>query len=116
VAVSPWPPLWLEHVERTLDFVEELDPFAAVMLVWVEDREVVNPQIALERRHFRDEIYERVRRRAERQTRWVVPTLGIRFNARTFAVLRKLGLRGPLWQYLDRLPARGLTAGGGSRH
>jgi hypothetical protein len=47
---------------------------------------------------------------------WVVPTLGIRFNARTFAVLRKLGLRGPLWQYLDRLPARGLAAGAGSRH
>jgi len=106
----------LEHVERTLDFVEELDPFAAVMLVWVEDSEVVNPQIELERRHFRDEIYERIRRRAERQTRWVVPTLGIRFNARTFAVRRKLRLRGPLWQYLDRLPARGLAAGTGSRH
>ena len=93
MAVSPRHPR-LEHVERTLDFVEELDPFAAVMLVWVEDSEVVNPQIELERRHFRDEIYERIRRRAEQQTRWVVPTLGIRFNARTFAVLRKLGLRG----------------------
>ena len=32
----------LERVARTLDFVEELDPFAAVMLVWVEDSEVVN--------------------------------------------------------------------------
>ena len=65
VAVSPRHPR-LEHVERTLDFVEELDPFAAVMLVWVEDSEVVNPQIELERRHFRDENYERIRRRAER--------------------------------------------------
>ena len=71
----------LEHVERTLDFVEDLDPFAAVMLVWVDDDEVVNPQMELERRQFRDEIYERVARRAQRQPRWVVPTLGIRFNA-----------------------------------
>ncbi len=103
----------LEHVERTLDFVEDLDPFAAVMLVWVDDNEVVNPKIELERRHFRDQIYERVGRRAKRQTRWVVPTLGIRFNPRDFAVLRKLGLRGPLWQHLDRPPARRLAAGSG---
>ncbi len=103
----------LEHVERTLDFVEDLDPFAAVMLVWVDDREVVNPHIELERRQFRDEIYERIGRRAERQPRWIVPKLGIRFDPRVFAALRRLGLRGPLWQHLDRLPAHELAAGAG---
>jgi len=93
----------LEHVERTLDFVEELDPFAVVMLVWVEDREVLDPKTELERRRFRDAVYERVGERAARQPRWVVPRLGIRFDPRTFTVLRKFGLRGPLWQHLDRL-------------
>ncbi|MCJ7452046.1 MAG: radical SAM protein, partial [Steroidobacteraceae bacterium] len=104
----------LEHVERTLDFVEDLDPFAAVMLVWVGDHEVVNREIALDRRQFRDEIYERIGRRAGRQPRWIVPKLGIRFDPRAFAALRKLGLRGPLWQHLDRLPAREFAAGAGN--
>jgi len=93
-----------DHVERTLDFVEELEPFAALMLVWVDDREVVDPQLALERRRFRDRIYARIAHRAAHQPRWVVPRLGIRFDQRMFNVLRALGLRGPLWQYLDQVP------------
>jgi radical SAM superfamily enzyme YgiQ (UPF0313 family) len=93
----------LEHVERTLDFVAGLDPFAAIMLVWVEDSEVLDARTELERRRFRDAVYERVRERATQQPRWVVPRLGIRFDPRTFDVLRRYGMRGPLWQHLDRL-------------
>jgi hypothetical protein len=33
-----------------------------------------------------------------------VPRLGIRFDPHAFAVLRKFGLREPLWQHLDRVP------------
>jgi len=95
----------LDDVERTLDFVDRLDPFAAVMLVWVEDGEVIDPARALERRHFRDQIYERLRERAAGRPRWIVPRLGLRFDPRAFAVLRRRGLRGPLWQHLDRVPA-----------
>lgn len=93
----------LGHVERTLDFAEDLDPFAAVMLVWVEDSEVLDTSAQLERRRFRDAVYERIGRRAAAHPRWVVPRLGLRFNPRAFAVLRKYGLRGPLWQHLDRV-------------
>ena len=95
----------LDHVERTLDFIETLDPFAAVMLVWVEDSEIVDTRAPAGRRHFRDEVYERIGRRAASHPRWVVPRLGLRFNPRAFAVLRRYGLRGPLWQHLDRVPA-----------
>jgi radical SAM superfamily enzyme YgiQ (UPF0313 family) len=102
----------LDDVERTLDFVEELDPFAALMLVWVEDREVVDARSERERRAFRDEIYARIGARAARQPRWSVPRLGIRFDPQTFAVLRRAGLRGPLWQHLDRAPARRTAAPG----
>jgi radical SAM superfamily enzyme YgiQ (UPF0313 family) len=94
----------LEDVDRSLDFVEELDPFAALMLVWVEDREVVDADTERERRDFRDAIYARLAERASRQPRWSVPRLGIRFDPRTFAVLRRFGMRGPLWQHLDRVP------------
>jgi radical SAM superfamily enzyme YgiQ (UPF0313 family) len=101
----------LDDVERTLDFAEELDPFAALMLVWVDDQEVVDREHRLEQRRFRDEIYERIRRRTLRQLRWSVPRLGIRFDPRTFAALRRHGLRGPLWQHLDRT-APGSPKGG----
>ena len=65
------------------------------MLVWVEDQEVVDARTERERRAFRDEIYARIGQRAARQPRWSVPRLGIRFDPRAFAVLRKFGLRGP---------------------
>lgn len=94
----------LDQVERTLDFVEELDPFAAVLFVWVPDDEIHGTGSHPGRREFRDAIYQRVAQRAARQRRWIVPRLGIRFNARAFAVLRKFAMRGPLWQYLDRVP------------
>jgi radical SAM superfamily enzyme YgiQ (UPF0313 family) len=95
----------LEHVEQTLDFIEELDPFAAVLFVWVSDDEIHDSNRKAAPDEFRDAIYERIARRAARQRRWIVPKLGIRFNEKAFAVLRKYGMRGPLWQYLDRVPA-----------
>ncbi len=99
----------LDDVDRSLDFVEELGPFAALMLVWVEDREVVDAGTERDRRAFRDAIYARLAERASRQPRWSVPRLGIRFDPRSFAVLRKFGLRGPLWQHLDRVPTERLA-------
>ena len=94
----------LGHVEETLDFIEQLDPFAVVLFVWVHDDEIHDAGQKPAPDEFRDAIYERIARRAARQQRWIVPKLGIRFNARAFAVLRKFGMRGPLWQYLDRVP------------
>jgi radical SAM superfamily enzyme YgiQ (UPF0313 family) len=94
----------LDHVERTLDYVEDLDAFCAIMLVWVEDMEVLDRKAALSRRKFRDEIYDRIRQRAEHLPRWIVPTLGIQFNEKQFKWLRKIGLHGPLGQYLDMVP------------
>jgi hypothetical protein len=37
------------------------------------------------------------------QPRWVVPRLGLGFDPKTFGMLRKHGMRGPLWRHLDRL-------------
>jgi radical SAM superfamily enzyme YgiQ (UPF0313 family) len=94
----------LDDVRRTLDFIEDLQPFAAVLLVWVEDSEVIDTDLERERREFRDSIYELIGERASLQPRWIVPRLGIRFDPRTFKLLRKYGLRGPLWQHIDRAP------------
>lgn len=92
----------LDEVRRTLDFIEELEPFAAVLLVWVEDSETMDATAASGRREFRDAVYELIGRRAASKPRWIVPKLGLRFDPRAFRVLRKSGLRGPLWQHIDR--------------
>jgi len=92
----------MDDVRRTLDFIEDLSPFAAIMLAWVDDGEVVDAATATRRRTFRDQIYSLVGDRASRQPRWVVPFLGIRFSRRLFDVVRRHGARGPLWQHLDR--------------
>ena len=95
----------MDHVERTLDFIEELDPFAAILLVWVDDIEALDGNIAAERFELKETIYERIAERAKHHSRWVVPTLGVQFDERQFRALRRAGLRGPLWQYLDMAPA-----------
>jgi len=94
----------MDHVERTLDFIEELDPFAAILLAWVDDIEALDAKIAAQRFQLKEDIYARVAERAKDHPRWVVPTLGVQFNERKFRALRHAGLRGPLWQYLDMVP------------
>jgi len=96
----------MDHVERTLDFIERLDPFAAILLVWVDDIEALDASIAAARFDLKREIYARIKERAKGQARWIVPTLGVNFSERQFRGLRRAGLRGPLWQYLDMAPAR----------
>ena len=95
----------MDHVERTLDFIEELDPFAAILLVWVDDIEALDAGVAAERFQLKEDIYGRIAERAKGHSRWVVPTLGVQFDERQFRALRRAGLRGPLWQYLDMAPA-----------
>jgi len=95
----------MDHVERTLDFIEELDPFSAILLVWVDDIEALDATIAAERFQLKEDIYARIAERTKRHPRWVVPTLGVQFDKRQFRALRRAGLRGPLWQYLDMVPA-----------
>jgi hypothetical protein len=44
-------------------------------------------------------VLEAIERRAAPRKRWVVPSLGLRFNSRLFDALRNAGLKGPLWQH-----------------
>ena len=93
----------LETVRRTLDLVVEMEPSAAILMIWSDDREALDPALAEERRALRASILELVRTEHVRYPRWVVPQLGISFRKRMFALLRRRGLVGPLWQHLDRL-------------
>jgi radical SAM superfamily enzyme YgiQ (UPF0313 family) len=97
----------LDDVERSLDFVEALDPYSAILMAYKDDREAVDAELARRLGDFRAQVLERIERRAKPRTRWVVPSLGLRFNTRLFNVLRKQGLKGPLWQHAPAQVAAG---------
>lgn len=99
----------LDEVRRSLDFIADLDPHAAIVMVWNDDAETLAPAARSparsERAELRGQILELLDRASAHQPRWVVPPLGRRFDARRFALLRRRGLRGPLWQHIPRGPA-----------
>lgn len=89
----------IDDVERSLDFIEELKPFGAIVMAYKDDREAVDDELAARGGAFRAQVLDAIARRVPTNPRWTVPSLGVRFNTRLFGALRKSGLRGPLWQH-----------------
>lgn len=89
----------LDDVERSLDFIEDLRPSSAIVMAYKDDREAVDADLAARQGAFRQDVLDAIRRRIPANPKWAVPSLGVRFNARLFAALRRSGLRGPLWQH-----------------
>jgi radical SAM superfamily enzyme YgiQ (UPF0313 family) len=90
----------LEDVERSLDFIEALDPYSAILMAYKDDHEAVDAALAERLGAFRQRVLETIERRARPHSRWAVPSTGLRFSSRLFNALRKSGLRGPLWQHV----------------
>ena len=108
----------LDDVRRTLDFVDELDPFSAIIMIWVDDYETLDPELRRERMKLREGIRELILERGEAPSHWSIPPLGINFGRSLFRRLRRSGLHGPLWQHM-RAPTGGepqaRRAGGAAR-
>ncbi len=96
----------LDHVKRTLDFIIDLDPFAAVIMAYKDDEEALDPSYGAQRQALRDELLVLLEQHRERFPRWIIPALGTNFDARLFALLRRRGLRGPLWQHIEQVKTR----------
>lgn len=90
----------LDDVGRTLDFCKWLDPPAAIMMIWTEDEEALETGTPAGRGVLRQGIEELLRSRAGECPRWIIPALGINFDARVLAALRRAGVTGPLWRCL----------------
>jgi radical SAM superfamily enzyme YgiQ (UPF0313 family) len=90
----------LDHVHRTLDFIVELDPFSAILMVWVDDYESLDPTLRRQRMAFRERIHAILLERKDQYPHWIIPPLGVNFDRRLFRRLRRAGLHGPLWQYM----------------
>lgn len=101
----------LDDVHRTLDFVVDLDPFAVIMMIWVDDTEALDPALRAERRKLRSQIEELLLERKDDYPQWIIPPLGINFGKNLFRTLRRHGRHGPLWQYMRQSAA---VAGVGS--
>ncbi len=93
----------LDDVAESLDFCRNLGPFAAILMIWLDDTESLDPELAAERTVFREQVGQRVLQKADEFPRWIIPPLGVNFDPRLFDFLRALGMAGPLWQHLDRL-------------
>jgi radical SAM superfamily enzyme YgiQ (UPF0313 family) len=99
----------MDHVQRTMDFIADMAPFAAVLMAYKDDEEALDPSYALERQKLRDQVIELLDKSRPEFPRWVIPALEVNFQQRLFDILRSRRLRGPLWQHLDLIR----LAGGG---
>jgi len=96
----------LDDVRRSLDFVVDLDPFAAILMIWTDDASAGAPADPA-RVRLRGEIEGLLRERAEDFPRWIVPSLRIHYDLRVFAVLRRRGVAGPLWEQIKLVAPTG---------
>ena len=101
----------IDHVERTLDFLAELDPFSAILMIWVDDEEALHPELRIERARLRELIADRIVELQPAYPNWIVPPLGINFDAQLFRRIRRSGMHGPLWQHM-----RGSASSSGRAH
>ena len=90
----------LDDVSQTLDFVVDLDPFAAIMMIWIDDFEALDPDLRAHRLRFRSQVEELLLERQHAYQHWAIPPLGVNFNADLFRRLRNSGCHGPMWQHI----------------
>ena len=93
----------MDDVQRTLDFIVDLDPYCAILMAWVDDYDALDPVQASERRALRESVLQLLEDHKDEFSWWSIPSLGVNYDPRLFTLLRKSGLTGPLWQHLRQL-------------
>ena len=94
----------IDDVRQTLEFIADLDPHSAIINIWFDDFEALDPGLAEERRQLRTDIEALLTERHHEFPNWSIPVLGFNFNEKLFNALRRAGLRDPLWQHMRRGP------------
>ncbi len=92
----------IEDVQETLDFIVDLDPHSTIINIWFDDLESLQPERRIERVKLRADIEALLLSEKYTLPNWSVPGLGINFDEKRFAALRRAGYRGPLWQHMRR--------------
>ena len=102
----------LDHVKRTLDFIVELNPFAAILMAYKDDYEALDINYAKERQALRAKVIDLLESARSAFPRWIIPALSVHFDSRLFRALRKRSLHGPLWQHIHHIPSASTTKQG----
>jgi len=76
-----------------------------VLMAYKDDSEALDPAYALERQRLRGQVLELLEEYRTLFPRWIIPALEVNFQTRLFELLRKRGMRGPLWQHLNLIPS-----------
>ncbi len=105
----------LDEVRRTLDFIVELDPFSVILMIWTDDAEALHPELTRERIALREGVIDLLVQRKNEFPWWSIPEIGMNHDRRLFRLLRRRGLRGPLWQHSRRLIADRRASAPGAR-
>jgi radical SAM superfamily enzyme YgiQ (UPF0313 family) len=90
----------LDDVRQTIDFIVDLDPYSAILMVWVDDYESLDPAVRKQRMKFRTETNAMLLDHQRDFPHWSMPGLGVNFDEHLFQALRRTGRRGPIWQHL----------------
>jgi radical SAM superfamily enzyme YgiQ (UPF0313 family) len=113
-----------ETLEETFSLMEEISPTAVIVMVGLrifpgtalaalaEAEGIISRSSDLLEPAFyiapaiRDRILEIARRRAALHPNWIFPGLGIHVSLHLQAKLRKIGVRGPLWEHMKIIRER----------
>jgi len=90
----------IEDVEKTIHFIVDIDPFSAILMIWVDDNETLDPALRAERMALRAQIEKVLLAHKDDYPQWSIPALGINFDEDMFRRLRHAGMHGPLWQHV----------------
>ncbi len=100
----------LDDVRQTCEFIDELNPYCAILGIWVDDYEALDWELAVKRKSLRDEVKVLLADFASSRSYCVIPSLGVNFDEKFFAFLRRRKFRGPLWQHIRQRPGDASTA------
>ena len=95
----------MDDVRQTIDFIVDLDPYSAILIVWVDDYESLDPSLHEQRMTLRTETNAVLLEHQTKFPHWSMPGLGVKFDENLFRALRRTGRHGPVWQHL-RNPAQ----------
>lgn len=119
-----------ETMEETFRLMEEISPTAVVAMVGLrifpgtglarraEDEGLLSPAADFLEPVFylapavKDRVVEIARRRAAYHPNWILPGLSINVSLRLQSKLRRIGVKGPLWEHMKIMRERGRARGG----
>ncbi|MBW2714180.1 MAG: cobalamin-dependent protein [Deltaproteobacteria bacterium] len=81
----------MDDVRQTIDFLVDLDPYSAIIMVWVDDYETLDPELRKQRMKLRAEIEKLLIEHQYDFPHWSIPALGINFDDELFRKLRSTG-------------------------